>query len=1147
MIRLIESSSAQLRLQEARAFVQTHAARGDVWLVGASRGAVDDLARSIAASAGATIGLHRFSLTQLAARLAAPILAAQGLAPVTYLGSEAVAARATFDAQRDPALHYFAPVANTPGFPRALARTLQELRLAGVDSSRIRSKELSLGGSDLAVLLERFDEQFAGASATDRATLFEAATRAILPPEGGSDRTSIEESRGFRLQAEGLLLLDVPIDSAVEFDFVRALLALSTEHSVPSAEHPALSTLVTVPFGDIATMDRLKSLGLERELLEQTGDTDLVALRRYLFARSQPPVREPAGDVRFFSAPGEGRECVEIARRILQEARRGVPFDEMAVFVRAPDRYVGLLEHALRRALPDERGYARAWFDRGIRRPHPAGRAFLAILACACEHLSARRFAEYLSLAQVPRLDEAKRDVAFIPPGDEEFGLWRSADEDWTSEATEVDEPTTPRASDPRSPTPDPRFPASDEDAIVAGSLRAPWKWETLIVESAVIGGDSSRWHRRLTGLSNEMRLQRDAERKEDPDSPKAARLERDLRNLGHLRAFALPIVDLLSAWPATGTWGEWLDRFAAIAPMVLRQPEGVLRLLQQLRPMAAIGPVSLDEARHVIADRLQMLEIDPPRSRYGRVFVGSPQQARGRTFRVVFVAGLAERMFPQRPHEDPMLLDREMREPLAAGLPLQEDRARSERLLLRLAVGAPTERLWLSYPRIEVAESRPRVPSFYALDIMRAITGHIPKPQQLQDAAAVEGGAGLAWPAPAQPADAIDDLEHDLSVLRQLLQVEPPASVRGHAHYLLRLNEPLKRSVTARWARGRSQWTPYDGITRVTGMTKPMLESQRLTARSYSLSALQKYAACPYQFLLSAIYRLEPPRTVEPLQKLDPLTRGSIFHEAQARFFRALKADGRLPLVEKDAAGALATLDRVIAEVAAEYQDNLAPAIDRVWRDEIGDIGRDLRVWVRRMAAADHAGWTPVYFEFAFGLKEQHESQRDPASVPDPVLIDGRFKLRGSVDLIEARGAMREAAGARRDLRITDHKTGKNRTTWKTVIGGGATLQPVLYGLAIEQALHTPVQSGRLFYCTSAGGFVDHEIPLNETNRRMGLEALEIVDRAIELGFLPAAPAERACTWCDFLPVCGPDEPRRVANKAPERLGDLEALRERP
>ena len=72
------------------------------------------------------------------------------------------------------------------------------------------------------------------------------------------------------------------------------------------------------------------------------------------------------------------------------------------------------------------------------------------------------------------------------------------------------------------------------------------------------------------------------------------------------------------------------------------------------------------------------------------------------------------------------MLLDWEMRTPLDAGLVQQEDRARIERLLLRLAVGAPSERLWLSYPRLEVGESRPRVPSFYALDIMRAITDRL-------------------------------------------------------------------------------------------------------------------------------------------------------------------------------------------------------------------------------------------------------------------------------------------------------------------------------------------------------------------------------------------------------------------------------------
>ncbi len=1088
-IRLIESAAASLRLAEAQAFVRSRLAAGEVLLAGASRGAVDDLARSIASELGATIGLHRFSLTQLAARIAAPILAADRRAPATYLGSEAVAARATFEASHDGALEYFKPVATTPGFPRALARTLQELRLAQVPAHALAA--LALGGADLSELLERFDAQFAAASATDRAALFSTAS-AVLASGGGPGGTP-------------LLLLDVPFDSSIEFDFIRALMSSSSD------------VLITVPFGDLQALERLESLGIEPEVLEQKGSSDLVALRRYLFASSQPPAREPQGDVRFFSAPGEGRECIEIARRLMAEARAGVPFDQMAVFVRSPQRYVGLLEHAFKRAgIP-------GWFDRGTSRPHPAGRAFLAILACACERLSARRFAEYLSLAQVPQAGDA-RATEHVVPDDEIFG---AVADQAASAATEEGDMPAPAALDP----PD----AVEESPIVEGGLRAPWKWETLIVESAVIGGDPKRWHRRLAGLAQEYRVRIQEESREDPESPRVHRLERDLRNLGHLRSFALPVIDRLASWPAAGTWGDWLDRFAELAPAILRQPERVLRVIAELRPMSAIGPVTLEEAREVIADRLLTLETEPPRNRYGRVFVGSPQQARGRAFRVAFVAGLAERIFPQKPHEDPMLLDDEMRVPLGAGLAVQRDRGRNERLLLRLAVGAPTEKLWLSYPRIDVGESRPRVPSFYALDVMRAITGRVPNHEELQETAAAEGRASLAWPSPDDPSGAIDDLEHDLSVLRELLLVDDSATVRGHAHYLLRLNEPLKRSVTARWARARSLWTPFDGITRVTGMTGPLLASQRLAARPYSLSALQKFSSCPYQFLLSAIHRLEPAEEPEPLQKLDPLTRGALFHEIQAEFFREMQRTEHLPVGENGVPHALAVLETIVARVAAEYHERLAPAIERVWSDEIGDVARDLRVWVRRLAPAGE--WLPEYFEFSFGLSDDG---RDPRSVPDPVLVDGRFLLRGSVDLVE-----RTADGAR--LRVTDHKTGKNRTTWKTVIGGGGTLQPVMYSLAVERTLGAPVTSGRLFYCTAAGGFTDHEIPINDANRRAGLEALEIVDRAIELGFLPAAPAARACAWCDFRVVCGPHEEQRVAKKPQDKLGDLASLRGMP
>jgi CRISPR/Cas system-associated exonuclease Cas4 (RecB family) len=477
------------------------------------------------------------------------------------------------------------------------------------------------------------------------------------------------------------------------------------------------------------------------------------------------------------------------------------------------------------------------------------------------------------------------------------------------------------------------------------------------------------------------------------------------------------------------------------------------------------------------------------------------------------------------------LLLD-ERRRSLDAALVGQDERGSAERLLLKIAIGAASERLYLSYPRLDVSETRARVPSFYALDVMRAITGRVPDHRVLASEAADEGGASLAWPAPKDPDRAIDDLEHDLAVLKPLLDTREPATVKGHAHYLLGLNESLRRSVISRWARGRKAWSPSDGLIKIAPGTQAAIEKHRLARRAYSLSALQRFATCPYQFLLATIYRLQPWEEPEPLVRMDPLTRGSLFHSAQAEFYRAMEAKGRLPVAAADLPEAMATLESTVSRVAAEYAEKLAPAIDRVWRDEVDEIRRDLGIWVQKIA--DGGPWHPTYFEFSFGL---HDQGRDPRSVPDPVLIDGRFLLHGSVDLIEHRADLDL-------LRVTDHKTGKNRSKADLIVGGGTVLQPVLYSLVVERALAKKVAEGRLFYATTAGGFVDHQIEMTAYTREQGLQVLTIIDRAVEEGFLAAAPAERACTWCDFRPVCGPHEERRVKEKARERLADLDALR---
>jgi CRISPR/Cas system-associated exonuclease Cas4 (RecB family) len=156
-------------------------------------------------------------------------------------------------------------------------------------------------------------------------------------------------------------------------------------------------------------------------------------------------------------------------------------------------------------------------------------------------------------------------------------------------------------------------------------------------------------------------------------------------------------------------------------------------------------------------------------------------------------------------------------------------------------------------------------------------------------------------------------------------------------------------------------------------------------------------------------------------------------------------------------------------------------------------------------------------------------------------VTLPGGFKLRGAIDLIEEHRVTKA-------LRVTDHKTGrKPDKIEKVIVGGGAVLQPVLYAMAVEAALGRPVSNGRLFYCTSAGSYTEHPIPLNDTTRAAGVEVLEVIDRAVANGFLAATPTEEACARCDYRAVCGPDMFRRTSRKPQDRIADLHALRSRP
>ncbi len=1079
--RLVVSSRAEERLAVARAWLCARAPSEEVLVVGASADSAAELVRRAALAAGGAFGWHRTTAARLAASLAAPALTLRGRVPVGRLVTEAVVTRVLHELGERGELGRFVHTGRGPGLARALASVLEEVRGEALTPARVAA-----AAPELARAHDAYDAALAAAGLADRAAVEQLAAEAARSPQRapGLDRP--------------LVLLDLPAPNAVQRALLEAVVARAPE------------VLATLPEGDARAVTAFEALlGVSAERIERDpSSTALCALQQHLFRDSAPEPRPPDSSVQMLSAPGESRECVEIARRIHAAVREGIPFDRIAVLLRAPEAYGPFLVEALRRAgIP-------AHFARGARRPDPSGRALLALLACAAESYSARRFAEYLSLGEVP----LRAPGGDPPPAPASGERWVPPDEELVAARVGGGE--------------EPESEGEPDPAQGSGSLPAPRRWERLLVEAAVIGG-RDRWQRRLAGLASE--LEKSIAEVEDPDGPIAQRLHRDQHDLAQLRAFALPLVEALALLPVAARWGEWIDALGALAARALRSPERVHSVLAELAPMAQVGPIGLREVQLVLAPRLQQVASPPPGARYGKVFVAPVDAVRGLDFDAVFVPGLAEKLFPRKIGEEPILLDA-VREQLGERLATNERRLEAERLALRLAVGAARERAVLSFPRLDVDGSRPRVPSFYALEALRAAEGVLPGFDELSRRAETFGEARLGWPAPARSADAIDAAEFDLARLA-VLEGDEEAS-RGAARYLVGANPHLGRALRFRGRRWNVEgWTPADGFVKPIDAGRRALAAHGLGARSYSPTALQHYALCPYKFFLHAVLKLAPREEPEAIEELDPLQRGSLVHAVQFELLGELRDAGLLPVTPARLEAARNHLDTVLEKVAARFADDLAPAIERVWRDGVQSVRADLREWLRR-ASEDDSGFVPWRFELSFGLPSGREA--DPASQAEPVALDAGLCLRGSIDLVERAGDGR--------LRVTDHKTGKERFEAGGIVDGGRALQPVLYALAAEKLFPgSAVDSGRLYYCTAAGGFEERRVPLDAAARAAAADVAKAVGAALDGAFLPAAPDEGACRWCDYRPVCGPYEELRVRRKYAPDLAALRKLRELP
>ncbi|MGH9765642.1 MAG: hypothetical protein ACREDR_21545, partial [Blastocatellia bacterium] len=355
---LLISEDSPERLSAVAAWLDSFPLQAEVTMIGPTRESSDEAGRSATRSTGARFGLERFTINRLASRAALPILAASGETPASSLTLIALVARATHFLREQGALSYFEPVASTPGFPVAAARTIEEIRMNRVVLDQLRA--VKPAGLDLALLVEQVEREMSSVGIADRARVFTTALEAL-------------SAGRYESNTRPLLLIDIPVNTVLETEFISAI-GLN-----------ASKVFAVAPAGDwrsIANLERALACKSQYIVRESEKDPNsLSRLKTHLFQNLSPEHRPLDETVRVTSAPGEARECVEIARQVQSEAARGIRFDRMAVFVRSNEQYRSHLQEAFYRAS------IAAHFAKGTTRPDPAGRALLALLACKVEKL----------------------------------------------------------------------------------------------------------------------------------------------------------------------------------------------------------------------------------------------------------------------------------------------------------------------------------------------------------------------------------------------------------------------------------------------------------------------------------------------------------------------------------------------------------------------------------------------------------------------------------------------------------------------------------------------------------------------------------------------------------------------------------------
>lgn len=581
-------------------------------------------------------------------------------------------------------------------------------------------------------------------------------------------------------------------------------------------------------------------------------------------------------------------------------------------------------------------------------------------------------------------------------------------------------------------------------------------RFEQIILEAGIIGG-RAEWMKKLKRFR--LRLEREMERAEGKTTQqenlvalehlekvlaqlfeRLGQLQREKTVLKHAKA-------LLEFFTAYGLERQVLQiGDANVLRRDLKSLSNLRRLLEEIVRLGKLlqeyrydpaGSVTTGgewqltaqefvQALSAGAEEIIILE---PRAKYDAVQILTPSESRGFRFKRVFVGGLLEGEFPWYGRRDWLFKPEERRALKERGIYFKQfyERLEEERLFFLEAVSTATERLVLTCPGLQTDDSVQA--SSFLQETLNLFTDH--SILRTDVVPGIPGGQRVELENALTRRELEEVLLQELSSGMGNLAVQreiATAAEEGLSRSLLtpelvKLAELYWRGEMIRLREGQS-FSIYDGVCTDRAIASH-LQKMYHAGRVYSISQINDYAVCPFQFFAKRILGLD--EVEEPVLRLEPLDLGNIYHQVLFLFFKDFPGWQAESLEE-----AIARLRSLALQVMTDYPAGLSLPLGlwSIYQEEI--VENLTRILTFEYQEAEKQGYQlkPTYFEASFGLYREYQEE-GTLNHPDPVVIrraisestdaagERVVKFSGKIDRID-----QSADG--RYLVIYDYKLGR-------------------------------------------------------------------------------------------------------------------------